>query len=49
MTTLESAIKKLDDDLRWKGPSGKQMAYSVLSREQAAAVLAALKQQQEQQ
>lgn len=39
---LASAIKKLTDDLAWRGPNGRPQGNIVLTREQAEAVLEAI-------
>lgn len=39
MTVLEEAIKKIRDDLDWRGPNGKTMGYVMVSRAQAIALL----------
>jgi hypothetical protein len=43
MTPLEEAIEKIDADLKWRGPNDRQMAYVLLTRAMAEAVLSALR------
>ena len=40
---LLAAIEKMETDLNWRGPGGRTMAYILLPRELAEAVLAKLK------
>lgn len=37
---LTAALNKIIGDLAWRGPSGKELRYVVLTREQALALLA---------
>ena len=40
---LAAALHKLDDDLGWRGPGGRVMAYMLLPRDLAEAVAATLR------
>ena len=37
-TKLAHALAKMDDDLAWRGPGGRTMAYILLPRDLAEAV-----------
>lgn len=37
-TELRAALAKLDEDLNWRGPGGRQMGHAVLPRVLAVAV-----------
>lgn len=40
---LRAALAKMEDDLQWRGPAGRTMAYVLLPRELAEVVAATVR------